>query len=506
MSWSNSTSIQVFGLHGLSVTERPWELRSLCVTVVVCLLSAALIGCRGEKADEVDVKEVTVEFEETPAEQPSMSPAEPAETPTDMPDDAATSRSPKSDDSVSTVSTDTQAADAAPMRLSFDPRTVVLGATELFAGIPGSGKLTKAQVAAWLAMPAVYEVITPELPLGMSAAAAAVQGVDDNPLTLAKIELGRQLYFDTRLSSDNTTSCASCHHPDFGWTKDTQFGVGVGGQTGARNSPVSFNRIVSGAQFWDGRAASMEEQAVGPIANPIEMGNTHEQAVETVASIEGYRMQFDRVFPGEQITIDHIGKALAAFERALVTGPAPYDYLEQVRNIERNFDEEEIADLAEDDPELYHQYIFAKQQAANMSEAAIRGRDLFFSEKANCTACHAGANFSDEQYHNLGVGMEAAEPDLGRYEVTKEEKDKGAFKTPTCRNVANSGPYMHDGSQKTLEEVIDWYDKGGHPNPYLSDKMKKLSLTAEEKAELVAFLREGLQGSFPAVEQDRLPE
>lgn len=463
----------------------------------VCVLWCTQIGCRQQPAEETEVKEVTVEFDETPTAPPPE--AKTTEPPTQS-TNTATASSAAADSGQQVPTT------APKLQLTFDPQQVVLGSKELFAGIPGTGDLTTAQIAAWLDLPAVHELIVPNLPLGMSAASAAIQGVDQNPLTLAKIELGRQLYFDTRLSSDNTISCASCHDPHFGWAKDTQFGVGVEGQMGNRNSPVSFNRIVSGAQFWDGRAASLEEQAVGPIANPIEMGNTHEKAVQTVASIEGYRLQFDRIFPGQGVTIDNIGKAIATFERAVVSGPAPYDYLEQLRNIENNYDQDEIADLEEDDPELYQQYAMAKQQVEKMSEAAIRGRDLFFSEKANCTACHAGANFSDEQYHNIGVGMESAEPDLGRYAQTKDEKDMGAFKTPTCRNVADSGPYMHDGSQKTLEEVIEWYDKGGHANPHLSDKMKKLALTQDEKTELVAFLREGLHGTLPPVESGRLPQ
>ena len=138
-----------------------------------------------------------------------------------------------------------------------------------------------------------------------------------------------------------------------------------------------------------------------------------------------------------------------------------------------------------------------------MSDSAKRGRDLFFG-KAQCTACHAGANFTDEQYHNLGVGMDKEMPDLGRFDTTGEEKDKGAFKTPTVRNVVLSAPYMHDGSQATLEEVVEWYDKGGHPNPHLSEKVKKLDLTDEEKKDLVDFMK-ALTGEFPKVERGRLP-
>ena len=153
--------------------------------------------------------------------------------------------------------------------------------------------------------------------MGLAAASANISGLESNPMTFAKLELGRQLYFDTRLSSDNTISCASCHHPDEGFGRHTQFGIGVDDQTGNRNSPVSYNRIVSSAQFWDGRAASLEEQAVGPIANAIEMGNGHEACVATVAGIDGYRMQFAKIFPGEDISIDHIGQAIAAFEPRL---------------------------------------------------------------------------------------------------------------------------------------------------------------------------------------------
>jgi cytochrome c peroxidase len=129
-----------------------------------------------------------------------------------------------------------------------------------------------------------------------------------------------------------------------------------------------------------------------------------------------------------------------------------------------------------------------------------------FSAKANCSACHAGANFADEQYHNLGVGMTAEKPDLGRFEISKEEKDRGAFKTPTLRNVALSAPFMHDGSQKTLEEVVEWYNKGGHKNDWLSDKMKPLNLTPDEAKDLVSFMTEGLTGDFSKVETGRLPQ
>lgn len=413
--------------------------------------------------------------------------------------DAADSQALESDTTEAQDTTDEVVAGAS------NDGQLVLGDDELTAGIPGEGALTVEQIRIWLDDPTNHEVIEPVLPMGLNAAQANVQGVDENPLTKAKIELGRQLYFDTRLSSDNTISCASCHHPDEGYGRHTQFGVGVNDQTGNRNSPVSYNRIVSGPQFWDGRAESLEAQAVGPIANPIEMANTHEKAVETVKSIEGYQLQFDKIFPDDGITIDTIGQAIATFERAIVTGPTPYDYYEKVRTIEKDY-ADEIDLLKDEDPELYAEYQVALAGSRNLSDSAKRGRELFFSDRVGCTACHAGANFTDEKYHNLGVGMDAENPDLGRYVVTNDEKDKGAFKTPTIRNVVYSAPYMHDGSQKTLEEVVQWYDKGGHPNPYLSDKVKELKLTDQEKADLVAFMKEGLTGAFPNVNDSRLPQ
>ncbi|QDV12063.1 Cytochrome c551 peroxidase precursor [Rosistilla oblonga] len=385
---------------------------------------------------------------------------------------------------------------------------VNLGEDGLLTGIPGEGPLKEAEIEAWLAKPENHVTLEVSLPKGLDASTANLAIPEDNPLTRAKIELGRQLYFDARLSSDQTISCASCHSPSEGYGAKTQFGVGVGGQTGNRNSPISYNRILSKAQFWDGRAASLEEQAVGPIANPIEMGNTHDACIECVGAIPGYAMQFKAIFD-DGVTIDNVGKALASFERAIVTGPAPYDYWNPLAKFKEVFalDLEDMDALRSEDPDLAKQYddMVAAAQKHPMSESAQRGMTLFFG-KANCALCHAGGNFADEQYHNLGVGMEVDDPDLGRYVVTKEEKDKGAFKTPTLRNVALSEPYMHDGSQKTLEEVVAWYNKGGHKNPWLSDKVKPLNLTEQEEKDVVAFMKEGLTGPFPKVEENRLPE
>jgi len=380
---------------------------------------------------------------------------------------------------------------------------VVLGDPALTAGVPGVGLLTSEALDAWLSDPANHKTLKVQLPTGLDAAQANVYIPENNPMTRAKIELGRQLYFDERLSSDNTISCASCHDPLQGYGAETAFGIGVRGQQGGRNSPISYNRILSKSQFWDGRAGSLEEQAVGPVANPIEMGNTHANCVETLKKIPGYKKQFDVIF-SDGVTMDNVGKAIATFERAIVTGPAPSDAYDAIKKFEKLFADD--LEYLDEEPALKAKYTKLKKAvaASPMSESAQRGMVLF-SGKANCTACHAGANFTDEQYHNLGVGMTADKPDLGRYEVTKDDKDRGAFKTPTLRNVAMSPPYMHDGSQQTLEEVVEWYDKGGHKNPGLSDKMKVLNLNDQEKADLVAYMVEGLSGDFPVVNQGRLP-
>lgn len=377
---------------------------------------------------------------------------------------------------------------------------ILLGSPELTAGISGDGPLTVEQVRAWLDDPKNHERLEFELPMGLREGAAQVKGVAENPLTRAKIELGRQLYFDPRLSAADI-SCASCHHPDEGFAKHTQFGVGINGQMGGRNSPVSYNRILSDVQFWDGRAATLEAQAVGPIANPIEMGNTHEACVKSLAGIEGYVLQFEKVF-GE-LTIDAVAKAIASFERAIVTGPTPYDYQKALDA----FAGVDLETAKEDDPELYAAYEEAKAaaEAHAMSDSAKRGMPIYFTEKGNCSACHVGANLTDELYYNIGVGMDKENFDKGRAEISKDEKDTGAFKTPTIRNIVHTAPYMHDGSQKTLEEVVDWYAKGGHPNPFLHQRIKKLDLTDQDKKDIVEFMK-ACSGDFPKVATGRLPQ
>ncbi len=279
----------------------------------------------------------------------------------------------------------------------------------------------------------------------------------DNPYTPAKAELGRLLYFDKRLSADNTVSCATCHHPKMGFTDNAPVSTGIRGQKGGVSAPTVINRAYGAIQFWDGRASSLEAQAVGPIANPIEMGHTHDGVVANLRKIAGYRQQFKAVFGTEEFTIDHVAKAIATFERTVLSGNSPYD-----------------------------KYVAGNKAA--MTATQVRGMIVFFN-KAKCDQCHEGASFTLNSFHNLGVGQDKPQPEPGRFAVTKNPADFGAFKTPTLREIANTAPYMHDGSLKTLEEVVDYYDKGGIPNKNLDERMKKLNLTAQDKADLVAFMK-----------------
>jgi len=283
---------------------------------------------------------------------------------------------------------------------------------------------------------------------------------EDNPMTDEKVALGHQLYFDPRLSADGTVSCATCHHPDKGWADGEAVSTGIGGQTGARSAPTVINTAYNLFQFWDGRAPSLEEQALGPIENPIEMGSTLEEAVKTLSNIPGYRKQFESVFE-DGVTAENIGKAIAAFERTVLSGNSPWDRFEM-------------------------------GDKSAMSESAQRGLELFRSPKGNCNACHAGFNLTDGVFHNLGVGIDAEEPDLGRWDALPEDQrtdaDKGAFKTPTLRDIALTAPYMHDGSEETLEQVIEFYVKGGNPNPWIDKEMKPLDLSEQETKDLLAFL------------------
>ncbi len=297
---------------------------------------------------------------------------------------------------------------------------------------------------------------------------------EDNPPTADKIALGKQLYFDKRLSRDNTISCASCHAPDKGFSNADQFATGFKGQKGGRNSPTVINTAYNRFHFWDGRSGSLEDQALGPIANPIEMNLTIKEAIDRLNAIPGYKKQFQKVF-GSDATPENLAKAIATYERTVLSGDAPYDRFE------------------------------AGDKKA-LSASAQRGMKLFFG-KASCSACHAGPNFTDNAFHNIGVGMKAKKPDEGRKVISKLGGDHGSFKTPTLRDIARSAPYMHDGSMQTLKEVVDHYNKGGIPNEFLDEEIFPLKLSPQEVNDLVTFMKEGLASSkYPDHKAPELPK
>jgi cytochrome c peroxidase len=310
--------------------------------------------------------------------------------------------------------------------------------------------------------------------LTMPAGLADMKIPADNPLSAEKIELGKQLYFDKRLSRDDTISCASCHAPDKGWSNGERFATGVRGQKGGRSAPSVMNTGYYSLQFWDGRANELEGQALGPIQNPIEMDMTLDEVVAKLNKIAGYRSQFRSVF-NTDVTSDGIAKAIASFERTVLSGAAPYD-----------------------------RYVAGDKKA--LSEGAARGMQVFFN-KGHCSACHQGPNFSDGGFHNIGIGMDDAKPDEGRYAISKLLGDRGAFKTPSLRDIARTAPYMHDGRLKTLEEVVDHYAKGGTANDQLDEEIYEIKLTAQDKADLVTFMKEGLASDkYPDIKPPKLPE
>jgi len=244
-------------------------------------------------------------------------------------------------------------------------------------------------------------------------------------------------------------ACVSCHQPDHGWTDPQRFSTNFAGKPTPRRAPTLVNRLFSDSQLWTGLRVSLEDQALK------DSNRTDEKVVEHLGTVPAYQQEFRKVF-GRELDPDGVAKAIAAYVRTIVSGNSPYD-----------------------------RYRAGDKSA--ISAAAQRGLAVF-EGKALCARCHAGFNFTDEGYRNIGVGMDKENPDLGRYSVTKKEEDKGAFKTPTLRDVAKHTPYMHDGSQKTLEEVVAFYDRGGHKNPWLSSDVKPLKLTNQEQKDLVAFL------------------
>ncbi len=296
-----------------------------------------------------------------------------------------------------------------------------------------------------------------QIPLGLDEDLFHVP--KDNPLTQKKVALGHLLYFDKRLSKNGTIACATCHMPALAFTDGQPVSTGIHRKQGGRSAPTSINRGFSKAQFWDGRAATLEDQSVGPLTNPIEHGFIdNDEVVSTLNKIAGYKKLFSEVFGTNSITIQQVGKAIASFQRTLISGNSPFDRFD--------WDGEEQA----------------------ISEAAKRGKKLFFG-KARCNLCHFGTNFSDEKFHNIGIGWESEAVDVGRYHVTHDKKDIGAFKTPTLREIPRTAPYMHDGRFATLKQVVDHYDQGGVNNPFLDNQIIPLNLTESEKQDLIEMLR-----------------
>jgi cytochrome c peroxidase len=284
------------------------------------------------------------------------------------------------------------------------------------------------------------------VPLGLRTSAPVPA---DNALTPEKVAVGRLLFFDPILSLDRTVSCSSCHQPTHGFGDTTSVSMGIEGRLGTRNSPTLLNRVFGQRFFWNGRAATLEEAVLMPVQDTMEMSLTLPEMVKRVSADRRYSTLLASAFPGAAITDTTIARAIASYVRTLWTGDSPYD----------------------------------RSQAGDstaLGAPARRGQALFFG-RADCSNCHRGSNFTDEQFHALGVSP----------------SQPGAFKTPTLRNVALTGPYMHDGSLRTLEQVVEFYDRGGN-DPAAAQgqgrgrggrRIRPLGLTSDERADLVAFLR-----------------
>jgi cytochrome c peroxidase len=278
---------------------------------------------------------------------------------------------------------------------------------------------------------------------------------EDNAFTSARETLGRMLFFDPRLSGSNWISCASCHNPALSWGDGLPRAIGDGMKTLGRRTPTILNLAWASSMFWDGRAETLEEQALGPIQATGEMNLKLEEMIGKISSIEGYRQLFAQAYPGEGIAPATVAKAIATFERNVVSAESGFDR-------------------------------WAAGVEDAISPEAKRGF-LLFNTKARCAKCHAGWRFTDDSFHDIGV----LTTDIGRGQVLKDIPAVAhAFKTPTLRDVDRRAPYMHNGSVATLEEVIDFYDRGGKARrPSLSSDMKPLGLSSEERAQLIAFLR-----------------
>jgi len=296
----------------------------------------------------------------------------------------------------------------------------------------------------------------------------------DNLWSEEKHQLGKMLFFDPRLSGNNRMSCATCHNPSLGWSDGLPRTLGRDQRELGRNSPSIINSGFFEKQFWDGRADSLEEQALVPIMGPTEMDQNLDELVEELKSLPYYYRHFKKVFGVSGVTAENIAKALATFERSVVSKSSPYD--------------------------RYHQ-----GNDSAMSKSAVRGMNIFFG-KGQCNTCHQGAVFTDHKFHNVGLQpLKGKMPDLGRFKITEKKEDKWVFRTPGLRDITRTAPYMHDGRFKTLEEVIDFFDRGGDPLDNKSPLMQPLNLQRQEKADLIHFLKT-LEGKLQPVTLPVLPQ
>lgn len=280
------------------------------------------------------------------------------------------------------------------------------------------------------------------------------------PLTDAeymRVDLGRKLFFDPILSSDGSTSCATCHKPEHAFSSPEPIPAGVAGSLGRRHPPTLVNRRWGTVHFWDGRSETLEDQALQPIESEHELASSIDEAIARIAAHDEYPKLFEQVF-GAAVDRENLAIAIASFERELVSSDSPID-----------------------------RFVTASGQGV-LTRAQRQGLWIYES-KGGCWQCHSGPNYSDEKLHNTGVSWGREPLDLGQFEITNNEEHRGLFKTPTLRDVALSGPYMHDGSMATLEEVVEFYDKGGVENPNLDRRIKPLNLSEQEKADLVEFLK-----------------
>jgi cytochrome c peroxidase len=275
-----------------------------------------------------------------------------------------------------------------------------------------------------------------------------------NPLTVERVALGRKLFFDPLLSSNRRMACSSCHAPEHSFADAVAIPRGATGHNGRRNAPALLNRAWGVAFFWDGRAASLEEQVLQPIQDSLEMGLPLAQLLARLQADRDYRASFSLAF-SNGVTAGNVARALASYVRTIRSGDSPLDR-------------------------------YQAGDTTALTDDARRGLALFRG-KANCAACHLGPNLTDEGFHNTGVSLGGS--DLGRVGVTARAADRGKFKTPTLRDVARTAPYMHDGSITTLDDVVNFYDGGGKTNPGLDPEVHPLGLSASEKHDLVAFLR-----------------